>query len=267
MESKVAIIYLVRLFGLAKYTGCTTQGIEKRWKDHCNEAKRSNGGFVLHNAIRKYGIANFTISEIYRSADIEHTLNVKEKEFIVEHKTHVSQGGYNLTMGGEGTIGLSEETKRKISESLKGHVHSIETRRKMSDSQKGHKNGVGRVHFEATKRKMSASGMGRVCSDETRQKLSLAQKGKVASDETRRKMSAAKMGNRCSVGHIASDETRRKMSAAKMGNKNCLGHRPSDKTRRKMSESQKGRVCSEETRRKISSAKMGNKKLSESLKW
>lgn len=55
-------------------------------------------------------------------------------------------------------IVFSEETKKKISSSLKGIKRSEETKKKMSNSQKGHlptKGNAGNTHTEESKRKMS----------------------------------------------------------------------------------------------------------------
>ena len=92
----------------------------------------------------------------------------------------------NLTSGGEGSSGGSDEARRKKSEAQKGKFFSDETRRKMSEAQKG------RTRSDETKRKLSEAGKGRIFSDETRRKMSEARKGKIPSDETRRKISEAK---------------------------------------------------------------------------
>ena len=65
---------------------------------------------------------------------------------------------------------FSEETRKKLSESLKGKPKSEEARRKMSESAKG------KVLSEETKRKISEAGKGRVFSDEARRKISEAAK-------------------------------------------------------------------------------------------
>ena len=60
---------------------------------------------------------------------------------------------------------LSDETKRKISESEKGKIESFETRRKKSEARKGNKNpmwGVKRQFSEEWRRKMSDSHKKRV---------------------------------------------------------------------------------------------------------
>lgn len=50
---------------------------------------------------------------------------------------------------------LSDEHKRKLSESLKGKILSEETKRKLSELQKGNKHHLGKTHSEETRRKMS----------------------------------------------------------------------------------------------------------------
>jgi len=224
MEStieKIARIYLVRLNGGGKYTGVTTNSIEKRWTQHCYAAKVNKTKSVLHAAIRKYGAGAFTTEELYQSTDLEHTLNVKEMEFIVEHKTHVSEGGYNLTLGGEGMAGHvpSEETRKKMSLTRKGRRFSEDHRRKIS------KANTGKVRSDEAKQKMSLHG--KSPSKETRQKISKAGKGRVHSDESKQKMSKAKKGKPILA------ETRLKMSEAKRGRIIPI------ETRRKMAESQK----------------------------
>ena len=100
----------------------------------------------------------------------------------------------------------SDETRRKISESLKGKHLSDETRRKMSEAKKN--------MSEETRRKMSESRKGRTFTEEWRIKLSEAQQGKKLgpmSEEHRKKMSEALKGKK--LGPM-SEEHRKKMSEA-----------------------------------------------------
>ena len=55
---------------------------------------------------------------------------------------------------------LSEETRRKISESHKGKILSEETKRKLSEANKGNTYHKGKKHSEETRRKISESNKG-----------------------------------------------------------------------------------------------------------
>jgi len=111
----------------------------------------------------------------------------------------------NLTDGGDGVSGMvvgevtrlklssirkgkpkSEEHKRKIKES-KQNI-SEETRRKQSESAKGKK------VSDETKRKLSELNKGKIMSLESRRKISEAHRGRIVSDETRRKLSEINKG-------------------------------------------------------------------------
>jgi hypothetical protein len=97
----------------------------------------------------------------------------------------------NLTDGGEGTIGVSPESRKKMSIARTGKKHSPETKLKMSKKRK--------PFSDETKLKMSISHRGRKVLPETKMKISLSKKGKKRkpfSDVHRLKMSLAKMGKK-----------------------------------------------------------------------
>ena len=79
------------------YVGKTEFSIEKRFKEHCNDAfcaKKENR--PLYAAMRKYGIENFHIELI------EETDYPEEREkFWIEQKRSF-KNGYNATLGGDG---------------------------------------------------------------------------------------------------------------------------------------------------------------------
>ena len=102
----------------------------------------------------------------------------KEIEFIFLYKRKIDGGILcNITLGGDGCLGLihtdeakikmsipnrgkiiSEEQKRKVSEFHKGRKRSEETKRRMSNSALGEKNhSYGKKASEETKLKMKAS--------------------------------------------------------------------------------------------------------------
>ena len=133
---------------------------------------------------------------------------------------------HNRTNGGDGVSGavVSDETRRKMSEALKGKPRSKEIRRKISEAHKG------KTHSEKSRRKISEAQKGKTFSEEHKRKLSESQKGKSRSEETKRKLSEAKKGKTFSEEH-----------------------------KRKLSESQKGKSRSEESKRKLSEANKGRK--------
>lgn len=80
---------------------------------------------------------------------------------------------------------FSEETRRHMSESRKGHVVTEETRKKISEAHKG------RSMPEEVRQKVSQTKMGHSVSEETREKLSVIHKGKTISEEHRQRISEA----------------------------------------------------------------------------
>ena len=100
---------------------------------------------------------------------------------------------------------LTEEHKKRISNSLKGHHpksefkkgHKVleETRKKIGLANKGKLPWTnGKHHSEESKSKMSLSKKGHKVLEETRKKIGLANKGKHPSEEARKKMSIARKG-------------------------------------------------------------------------
>ena len=79
------------------YIGKTEFSIEKRFKEHCQDAFRDrNEKRPLYAAMRKYGIEHFHIELI------EETDNPEEREvFWIENKRSF-KNGYNATVGGDG---------------------------------------------------------------------------------------------------------------------------------------------------------------------
>src|ERR1035437_8077192 len=82
------------------YIGKTTDPIETRIFNHCNDARKKQG-FYFHKALNKYGIENFTIYIIFKVNNLD-LLNKAEIFFIRKYKSNNPKYGYNLTTGGEG---------------------------------------------------------------------------------------------------------------------------------------------------------------------
>lgn len=83
------------------YIGITTLTVRKRWNEHkC--AANTGKNTPLYRAMRKHGIDNFEIVEVYKGSTRQEIEQV-EKDLIKEYGTYIRVGkGYNLTLGGEG---------------------------------------------------------------------------------------------------------------------------------------------------------------------
>ena len=87
------------------YVGITRKSLKERisWHQQKSKSKKKIIGFAA--AIYKYGIENFDW-EILEECD-ELQLSEKEIFHIKNHKTHVTENGYNITWGGETIFGGS----------------------------------------------------------------------------------------------------------------------------------------------------------------
>lgn len=125
-----------------------------------NEAKRKSrhksckDQDYFHNAIKKYGWENFDY-EVVERVDSK-LLDERETFWIVECRSNEREYGYNLSLGGEGGGKRNPEVGLKISQTMKGkhmspdtefkkgHIMSEETRLKISESLKGNKRTLGK---------------------------------------------------------------------------------------------------------------------------
>src|ERR1035437_1717587 len=109
-----------------KYVGITSRTLKYRMTQHFSDAKRKDS--YLYRAMRKYGRENFIVTVLVDYVGSYEELKSIEIKQIALLNTFVS--GYNRTLGGDGTLGLSrpmlEETKNKISAAHKGKSKSKE---------------------------------------------------------------------------------------------------------------------------------------------
>jgi group I intron endonuclease len=212
----IAGIYcIINLLDGKMYIGWAID-IIKRWKQHINLLnKNKHWNNYLQHAWNKYKEENFCfkIIEIY-DPDLDH-LKLMEIYFIALNNSYVLDGGgYNMTRGGDGSLGLShtEETKKKQSDVKKGKPSKLkgvkqskevverrasflrgkpspqkgvkrseESKKKMSDAQKGHaptKGFTGRKHTEESKQKMAKGSTGKKHSEESKNKISQSNMGR-----------------------------------------------------------------------------------------
>lgn len=195
-----------------RYVGVTKKTLEERWKNGEGYKKQKH----FYAAIQKYGWENIE----HKSFEVESTslMIYWERILIYHHKTIDKKYGYNKTTGGECINGfyLSDETKRKISNTKKGsnpwnkgkHM-SEESKMKISESLKGNQRALGHTLSDESKKKMVEKLKGGKQSEETKQKKSEKLKGKKRSDETKAKMSKSMKGKNT---WARSEELKRRIS-------------------------------------------------------
>ena len=92
------------------YIGITSRSLKVRIREH-NKIKKHSMTFAFSRAIQKYGKENFIWSVEFESGNYAE-LQQKEIELI----KHYNGNSYNLTDGGQGTLGLKTPwtTERKL---------------------------------------------------------------------------------------------------------------------------------------------------------
>lgn len=200
------ILYLHKSPSNKYYVGITCQGVERRWRI-------DGSGYYqcpyFYSAIQKYGWNNFKHFIIREGMTKEDAENAEIN--LIKHLREDNYSLYNISNGGNASfagIPLSEEHKRKISESNKGKPPTIKTEdgiRRLKESLKGNKRALGYHHTEETREKISNSLKGRKCAqftDEHKKHISESKKGWVMSEEQRKKISERMKGNKPSEKSI-----------------------------------------------------------------
>jgi len=147
-------------------------GFDKNWPNRKKKHLNAKDNFYFHRALRKYGPDSFVWEILYQDEDKDWTLNVMEEYYIREQKTHVSQGGYNMTWGGEAPMSgrnHSEKTIIKMKKKIpwnkgKTGVYSEDMIRRMKMSMKGKyswKKGKTGIYFEESLEKMRSIKRGK----------------------------------------------------------------------------------------------------------
>ena len=183
------------------YIGKTEKTIEHRWAVHLRRAQNHQNRY-LYDAMNHYGYANFKIEEI-EACESSEELCLREIFWIDLFKSQNKKYGYNMQRGGTGgaqphelmvMIGkkaaearkrngykVSEETKRKISESHRGKKLPTEVREKVSKSLTA-KNALGLVDHSHNpmigKCGSKHHFFGKLHTKEARLKIGLARAGK-----------------------------------------------------------------------------------------
>lgn len=218
-DDRIAFVYrLTNTVTGKQYIGICASKVQRRWRRHCNSAwankARNRNCPALHAAIRKYGESVFEIETLYRAVNWLEACRV-ERGLIAQYGT-MAPNGYNLTSGGEGTLGhkMSVAECERRSAAAKGKVLTPQHRAKIGMANKGKKRApelaaimrdrmnqwreaAGKITTPARQvaalrnlDKARISNIGRHPPEETRAKMGAWQIGKKLSAETKEKIAA-----------------------------------------------------------------------------
>lgn len=139
------IYVITNILSGKQYVGKTIKSVEQRFYEHCKLGSPKN--MYIDAAIQKYGSENFRVDKLFECSD--DTWKYWEAHFIELLRTHYSQGGYNLSKGGDNNpmddplvrkhhklACSSEEHKEKLRKASTGRRHSESSRIKMGQIQR-----------------------------------------------------------------------------------------------------------------------------------
>ena len=129
----------------------TCQEPKERWK----RGKAYKENRHLYNAINKYGWENIDHKILFDNLEKEEA-ELKEINLIKEYKANDNQYGYNIESGGINRETTSDETRRKLSEALKGRVLSDDHRKRIGQAL------AGREFSNESREKMRSAKIGKM---------------------------------------------------------------------------------------------------------
>lgn len=164
-----------------RYIGKTKHSMSRRQGHQWNRYESCS---LLWRAIQKYGTENIKTEILFDGVLTDEESSEMERFYIEKYKTNANkyrnpQYGYNLTNGGEGLVGWhpTEERLAEMMQQLEKAKEvrlakgvSEETRKKMSESHKGIR--LGYKMPEETKAKIGRSNSLENISEETRRRKS-----------------------------------------------------------------------------------------------
>jgi len=200
-------------------------GFDSNWpsrkEQHKKDSKNTKKDYCFYNAIRKYGWQNFQFELIYQSKEWHHCKNVMENYFIEEYRTYIrfeDCKGYNMTLGGEGTLGYrhTPENKEKVRLLALGNTRTLgltnEKRKELGYSLITGKP-KGSKECEETKRKKSETRKGKTTVKDKDGNCFLVE----CNDERFKSGEFVSVYKGINIGRKHSDETRNKLSLSRIG--------------------------------------------------
>jgi group I intron endonuclease len=188
-----------------KYVGQHAgKDLESYWRRNVWLAETGyQGKRLLYRAIRKYGADGFEVEPLV-IVGTKQEMDYYEIGLIKVWDTTNPEKGYNITHGGDGSLGvkMSKETRAKMSESRTGLIMPESHRRKLSERNKGNKYALGRKMTKENHEKLLATHVGAKRSDEARERMRQAQLGKKQSEETKVKREPSLLRGRHTRWHV-----------------------------------------------------------------
>ena len=196
---------------------------ERRFRHYknlrCKEQPR------LYNSFKKYGIDNHTF-ELIQECQINNLTILERYYQELYNSTGIKGLNCMLVKTDEFSGGHSEETKRKISNSLKGYTPSQKQIDRLIEYNKT------RIISDETRFKLGNGRRGKKLSEESKIKMSKSHKGLKKSEETKQKIRESSKA-RCTEewkanmskklkGTVFTDEWRKKLSEAAMNRNKCV---------------------------------------------
>lgn len=237
-----------------------TNNIKRRWHEglgYIDSDRKVQLPFA--NAILKYGWDN--IQHIVLMDNLSKEVACEcEKYLIAKYKTQDRRYGYNISNGGEGNCGYThtKEACERLRQANLGKCLSEETKRKISNSMVGKNTWQkGRKLSQETRDKLSVRRKGHIVTQETRDKISRTNTGYKHTEEARKKMSEhncmhrEEIRQRISQSLKKSGKERAQKRLQTMKERYPEGIKQSEESNRKRSVALKGRCKSEETKQRM----------------
>ncbi len=218
-------IYIITNKVDGKFYLGSTLSFNRRFAEHKNSLdKGKHHSIHLQRAWNKYGVDSFEFKQLFVCGKNE--LAFCEQQYLDQLQPYDYRIGYNMNNKVDSRLGrkmslearrkmsitkkgkpsprkgmkVTEETRKRMSESHKGYKQSVEQRRKTSERMKGNQYGKGIPYTNKTNKKIIPWNKGKtdVFSEETKEKMRISaknrlpnRKGTTHSKESREKMSVA----------------------------------------------------------------------------
>jgi len=163
--------------------------IKRRFRKHKSCLRKNiHGNPYLQNSWNKYGEENFEFSIIEECKNDWEILNLKELYYIHTYNSFVEENnGYNLILGSNKGGFISEETRKRMSDSHKGKKQSQESINKMLYTRKNddfHWSDERKKKLSDERRGKGNPRYGQTASDETKLKMGESQRKRRLAEST-----------------------------------------------------------------------------------